>query len=168
VSKHKEISTADVGFLRSLESWLREQPEILILMRYSSAAGSKDWEFFSSFSKLHDRLRGLQARTSVIAFRKRQLPLRGVVDDNFIAHCLRSIPDGTEYLLVETVPSIAGKASWFHDAAGMSHSELRQDLEDSRGLPVAVGPYPDWFKDSDDVISAIVPDKDGAVVLGIY
>lgn len=161
-------TTTDPKFLGTLESWFRSQPEILLLIRYSHAAGSKDFEFFSSFQSLADRIRGLPPLTCVIAFRQPQLPLRGVVDDAFISRCLSGIADGSEYLVVETVRRVYGSRSWFHDDAGVSHAELRDDLEECRGTPVAAGLYPPWLEDTDDVISAVVPDEHGVVKCGIY
>jgi hypothetical protein len=35
-------------------------------------------------------------------------------------------------------------------------------------LPAAVGAYPQWLKDSPDVISAYVPHQDGSVRAGVY
>lgn len=67
-------STADKKFLKVLEDWLRDQSEIMILVRYSRAAGGKSFEFFSSFAALRKRLVLLKAETNVIAFRKPQLP----------------------------------------------------------------------------------------------
>jgi hypothetical protein len=61
-----------------------------------------------------------------------------------------------------------GEMSWFHNEAGESHAELREALEESRGTPVAVGPYPSRLEDSDDVASAIVPDENGIVRIGVY
>ena len=160
--------TTDPKFLDKLASWFCCQPEMLVLFRFSHAAGSKDFEFFSSLQELSDRMRQLPPRTCIIAFRQPQLPLRGVVDDSFIAKCLSGIPDGSEYLVVETVRRVAGKHSWFHHGAGESHIELRDDLEQSRGVPVAAGLYPPWLEDTDDVISAAVPDEHGVVGPGIY
>lgn len=166
--RSKFTSTTDQQFLATLESWFVSQREILVLIRYSHAAGSKDFEFFSSCQSLVDRLRGLPPRTAIIAFRQPQLPLRGIVDDNFISRCLSFVPDGPEYLVVETVRRIYGSKSWFHDRSGVSHAELQKDLEGCRGAPVAVGLYPDWFEDNADVISAFVPDEHGVVKLGVY
>ena len=161
-------STTDQTFLGTLESWLRCQPEILVLIRYSHAAGSRDFEMFTSFQSLADRIRELPPLTSVIAFRQPQLPLRGVVDDEFISRCLSSIPEGSEYLVVETVRRVYGRRSWFHHDAGVSHAELRDDLEECRGTPAAAGLYPAWLEDTEDVISAVVPDEHGVVRSGIY
>lgn len=161
-------SAADSNFVATLESWLRDRTEILVLIRYSRAAGNKDFEFFSSFAALSNRIRQLPPSTSIIAFGQTQLPLRGVVTDGFIASCMRAIPDGSEFLVLETTRRAYGKESWFHWKAGESHAELCEALKDSHDVPVAVGLYPPWLSDTDDVISAIVPDEHGIVRVGTY
>jgi hypothetical protein len=161
-------STTDIEFLRTLEDWLSSESEVLILIRYSRAAGSKSFEFFTAFARLGERLAGLKTETCVTAFRKAQLPLRGFVDEEFIAKCLSFIPADSEFLVLETVPRAAGKQSWFHHEAGETHDELRQALEGLRGKPVAVGQYPPWLEDSPDLISGYVPNRDGIVRLGVY
>jgi hypothetical protein len=161
-------STKDKKFLSTLELWTSQQPEVLVLIRYSRAAGSKSFEFFSSFRNLAQRLLELPPATNIIAYKQPQLPLRGVVDDAFIERCINTIPDATEFLVVETIPTRVGKASWFHDEAGESHQELRAALEDSRGKPVAVGTYPPWGNGDSDVISGIVPDDHDEVRPGVY
>jgi len=90
-------SAADKAFLNSLESWLNRHGEVLILIRYSHAAGNKDFEFHTSFSSLLERLHQLPPETCVTAFRTPQLQLRGIVDDEFIRKCLSSVPNGSEY-----------------------------------------------------------------------
>ncbi|HYM78930.1 MAG TPA: hypothetical protein VE377_23355 [Candidatus Dormibacteraeota bacterium] len=161
-------STTDKQFLKSLEDWLGGQSEVMILVRYSRAAGSKSFEFFTSFAALRARLALLKAETSVTAFRKPQLPLRGRVDDEFIGKCLSFIPGGTEFLVLETDPRMATQQWLFHHQAGASTDELQQALEGLRGRLVAVGEYPQWLKDSPDVISAYVPKQDGTVKAGVY
>jgi hypothetical protein len=161
-------STTDKEFLKTLKDWLDSQSEIMVLIRYSRAAGDKSFEFFTSFAALSERMHQLGPQTCITAFRRPQLPLRGVVDDAFIDACLRNIPDGSEFVVVETVRRTAGQYSWFHNAAGETQEELRESLEASRGSPVAVGEYPPWLEDSPDVISGYVPDEDGVARTGVY
>jgi len=161
-------SSTDERFLATLDEWFRSRREILLLVRYSHAAGSKDFEFFSSFEPLTERLRSLPPRTCIIAFRQPQLPIRGIIDDSFITTCLSSIPDGSEFLVVDTIRRTVGRASWFHQGAGGTHAELRKELEGLRGHTVAAGLYPPWLEDTDDVISAVVPDEHGVVTTGVY
>jgi hypothetical protein len=161
-------STTDKEFLKTVEDWLRIQSEIMILIRYSRAAGSKSFEFFTSFAGLKERLHQLKAETCVTAFRQPQLPLRGFVDEVFIGKSLSFLPEGSEFLVLETARRTAGRESWFHHEAGESHDELRQTLEGLRGKPVAFGQYPPWNEDSPDVISGYVPDQGGIVKRGVY
>ena len=139
-----------------------------MLIRYSHAAGSKDFELFTLFATLSKRLRQLSPQTSVIAFRQPQLPLRGVVNEEFITKCLANISDGAEFLILEAVRKDFGRAAWFHHAAGESHIELREELACLKESPVAVGLYPPWLNDSEDVVSAVVPDEHGIVKPGVY
>jgi hypothetical protein len=155
-------------FLKTLENWLDSQTEVLVLIRYSRAAGDKSFEFHTSFAALQERLNRLLAEACVTVFRSPQLQLRGIVDDEFIGKCLSSVPDGPEFVVVETVLTKAGLHSCFNYAAGASHDELREDLEGMRGRPVAVGEYPPWQEDSSEVISGYVPCEDGNVRRGIY
>ena len=57
-------SATDREFLSTLQNWLRARPEILVLIRYSRAAGSKDFEFFSSFEALTTRFGQLNGSAS--------------------------------------------------------------------------------------------------------
>lgn len=66
---------------------------------------------------------------------------------------------------------LAAREPYFNTSqhfAGETHQELCEHLADEAGEAVAVGLYPDWSDDSDDVISAIVPNADGTVTVGIY
>lgn len=47
-------------------------------------------------------------------------------------------------------------------------AQLRAELEDLRGLPVAAGLHPPWLVDSAKVTSAIMPDEDGIPRVGVY
>jgi hypothetical protein len=162
------VSTSDPIFLDTLKAWLQAEGEILLLSRFAYAAGNREFEFFCDFPSLEERLNQLPKSTSVIAFRQRQLPIRGIVDDSFIERCLKEIPESADYALTETVKRVYGKRSWFHHGGGRSHADLREDLEESRGTPVAVGVETPWFNDTENVISAYVPDQNGCVKVGSY
>ena len=153
--------------LATLERWFRTQSEILVRSR-GRASGSEGFEFFSSYEALVKKMREARPYTWFTVFQQPQLPLRGVVDDGFITRCTSSIPDGAEYLLVETVRTVAGSMSWFHNRSDESHAMLRDDLEDCRGKPVAFGLYPPCLEEREDVIHAFTPDAEGVVIAGSY
>ncbi len=161
-------SATDEKFQSTLKNWLQSQREILVLIRFSRAAGSQSFELFSSAEILIARLHNLASDTCVTAFKQPQIPIRGVVNDEFIGTCLGIIPDGVAFLIKETTLRTAGCASWYFHTSGASHSELLEELEDMRGHDVAAGLYPPWPVDNEDVISAIVPDQHGVVTTGMY
>lgn len=161
-------SALDPKFVGTVENWLREQKEVLVMFRYPNAGGARDYEIHTSLSSIMTRIAEVPAQTSVIAFRQPQLPLRGIATPAFAENALVRIPDGTEFLLVETVLTTCGKASWYRNASGESHAELREELESSAGRPVMVGEYPPWLKDGPDVVSGFVPDKEGRIKPAAY
>ena len=133
------VPTTDPEFLGPLERWFQSQSEILVLIRVRCGGGAKDFELFSIFEALLRRIHELPLGTCITAFRQPQLPLRGVVDDEFIAKCLDSVPDGSEYLMVETVRHRCwsdvlvslrlGRDSPGYETTFRSHAEFRLLLD---------------------------------------
>jgi hypothetical protein len=162
------MSLANPAFLDMIENWLRTRPEILVMIRHSRAGGRKEFEFFSSYDSLIARLGRLPPRTSVVAFREPQLPLRGVVEGEFITNCLNTLPDNSEFLLLEIPRPECAEVTGPDWTAGETHAELREALEGARGHRVAVGPYPPWLDETSAVIAGVVPDSDGVVRSGVY
>jgi len=161
-------STEEPEFGAVVEEWLSQGSEVSALIRYSRSAGSKDFEFFHSANAFWERVRKLPPLTSIIVFRKPQLPLRGVVDDEFVKAALASVPEGAEYLIAGLDQVSNGRYSFFRSLAGESHAELEDDLRGCLGERVAVGAYPPWLEDTQEVVSAIVPTEDGSIVGGVY
>jgi hypothetical protein len=161
-------STIEPAFLALTARWIAERHEVLALVRYSDAAGSKDFEFFGSVEALQARLGELPPRACVTVFGEPQLPLRGRVDDACVRQALALIPDGTEFLVVGLERVRCGKHAWYPKASGVTAIELVEELQERRGELVAVGPYPPRAADGEHVASAVVPYPDGTVAVGVY
>jgi hypothetical protein len=162
------LSTNDAPFRARTAHWIAERQEVLVLIRYSHSAGAKDFEFFGSVEAFDARLRDLPPRTCVTVFGEQQLPLRGRVNDAFIDQALALVPDGTEYVVVGLEQVRAGVCASYPHTSGETSVELREDLRESRGKLVAVGPYPPWLEDGEEVVSAVVPNPDGSITVGVY
>ncbi len=164
-----ERSTANTEFRRRIADAIARNGEVLALFRFHAAAGSRSLEMFVSLEDFDERLSELPPRTSVIMFGEPQLPLRGMVDEQFVSAALRSFPDESDWLLVCRGKTTAGSQSWFHHCFGDSHEELEEELrERCWGEEAAIGREPDWREDSDTVFSAVIPDDDGTVRVGTY
>lgn len=161
-------ASTDPNFLATIESWCSDQSEVLALVRFRCGAGSREYRLFSSFSDLHEMIQKAPNGACITVFRNPKLPLRGVVDDIFIESCLAAIPDGAEYLMFETVPVVAGKHSWYHYGSGETLAALKDDLQESVGLPVVVGYHPSMSARPTEAVDGVVPDADGMVRAGPY
>ena len=161
-------STEDASFRLTVGRWLETFVEISVLIRYPYAAGNKSFEFFRSKEVFWERLVQLPKRTCVTVFRQPQLSLRGRVNEEFIGTALAQIPDGTEFLIAGLEEISYGRATWFQFLSGETHLELTEALRECWNEKVAVGVYPPWLHDNDEVTSAIVPEEDGAVVCAAY
>ena len=162
------VSTNDANFRSTVTNWLEESGEVSALIRYSHAGGSKSFEFFADDPAFSVCLANLPPRTCVTVFAVRQLPLRGTVDEAFIEQAKSSYIADTEYLIAGLDRIYCGAANWIDFSAGESVVELEEDLRDRLGARVAVGAYPPWLHDNDEVISAVVPHPDGSVERGVY
>lgn len=162
------FSTADETFYSLVEQWLTEQGEISALFYYSWMAGSKDFVFFHSLSAFLHHLRRLPPRTYIEVFRKPQLTLRGYIDEAFIETALAKISGDAEYLIAGLDPVTYGKVSWLSFTAGEGRAELEVDLRHELGERVAFGLYPAAPEENPEVITAIVPEADGSIVIGFY
>ena len=161
-------SSHDPKFRARIAAWIAERQEVVVLIRSSRAAGSKDFEFFTSVDAFNARIQELAPQTCVTVFGSPQLPLRGTVDDDFVRKALTLISDGDEFLILGLRPVKYGSVSWYSSVAGETHSNLLEELLDRLDEPVALGPYPPWIEDADDVISAVVPNQDGSITGGVY
>jgi hypothetical protein len=161
-------SATSTAFLSTVEMWVERFGECLALFRYNASAGNKDFELFDSFAAFQRRIETLSFQTEVIVFRGKLLPVRGVINPELMVRACDLVAEGEEWLAVLLMPRVAGRMSWYHHAEGMTHTELRAELEEYPGELVAVGKSPYWLTDSEDVVSGIVPDEDGAVVVGVY
>ncbi len=164
--------TSSSTFLTTVSNWIQENDEVLVLIRYSSAAGNKDFEFHTSFETFDAKLSMLKPRDSVIVFRERQLPFRGTVDPDFVRNALELVPEGIEWLLlcskIREYSYENCKYGYYPHKAGETHEELVESLHEFDGAQIALGNYPPWLEDNESVISAIVPEPDGSMVVGVY
>lgn len=91
--------------------------------------------------------------TDIIVFRDAQLPIRGVVTNEFISQAKAQIPDGTEYLFVRLRLEKAGDLRLFGEMGG-THVGLEEDLAEEAGEGVALGECPPFIAlDNDRMIS---------------
>jgi hypothetical protein len=85
--------------MKRIADSIQAHGEVLVLIRWPDAGGSKSFELFREMSAFMGRLAPLPERTSVIVFTQPQLPIRGMVDDELIRRAVEHISASTEYLI---------------------------------------------------------------------
>lgn len=168
----KIFKTTDPEFLLHIESCIVRHGEVLVVFRYPNAGGAKEFIFFRRTAEFVEASQKLPSRTWIVSYGEPQLPLRGVVDDNFIERACGLILDGREYLIVCMEKSVLDYPHYHHEYydydAGETHEELREDLNGVRGKAVAVGLYPPWAEENEYVTDAVVADADGEIRFAAY
>lgn len=147
-------------YLATVRQWIAASGEVLVVMRYLRAAGSRDFALVSSAEQFDRLVDVCPVGTDIIVFRDPQLPLRGVVDETFLKQVESSFPHNPECLVVEVKPKTPNDprcSGQIDHLAGLKH-----DLEETRGEIVAIGECPDFCgPDNDGMISASKGGIDG-------
>lgn len=162
-----ERSVFDKSFFSTVEQWLSENGEIYVVIRYSYRAGLRDYLLLHSLSKFRETLNSLPVKTDVIVFRQRQLPVRGIANENLLLQALKEIPDGIGWTMEEydADNQTIDCCLW----GGTKRKELIESFEKFKGFSVAVGKTPAWWEsDHEDMQSALVPTADGSLIRGVY
>jgi hypothetical protein len=141
-----------------LNEWLRRSPELFVELHVPRSAGEGFFYILNSYAHYDDLMTKAKPGSVFLILRDRQLPVRGVVDDNLISQALEGIADGEYYTITEPC---AYPDSLSHLDVGNTHAELQTALEAFRGTEVWVGHEPEmpnayWEKNvSDDVLIVV-------------
>ena len=148
-------------FLDQVAGWIAQGGEVLVVLRYLRAAGSKDFAFCHTRSEFELLVDTVGIGTDIVVFREPQLPLRGIVDQQFLEAACQAIPDGSEYLLVSKEVKGDRQVCHFVDI-GECHTELRESLNELFGTAAAIGLCPSFcVADHEGLISAAKGGIDG-------
>jgi hypothetical protein len=121
---------------RTLKDWFNTSGELFVELYKPHSGGSGFFYVLNTYAQYEDLM--VNAKPGSIAFvlRDRQLPIRGIVDDGFIANAVNQIPDGEYYAVIE--PCVYPN-SFVYLGDGNTHAELKNDLEKLRGVEVWAG-----------------------------
>jgi len=150
-SREREVTPA---FLERVAEWIERSGEVLVILRYLRAAGGKDFCLCRTAEEFRAISGQAPAGTDIEVFRDPQLPVRGIVTEEFVRAALAVVPDGAEYLLLTREQRAGTLFSRWADL-GASHAELLEVLQEHDGVEVMVGICPDFSApDHDGLVSA--------------
>jgi hypothetical protein len=155
------FSYTDDVVRKTLTDWFEPSGELFVELHLPHSGGSGFFYILSTFADYLDLM--MKAKPGAVSFvlRDRQFPLRGVIDDVFIANTLEHVDDGEYYMIIEPL-----KYPLQFDVLGdgNTHSELKNDLETLRGKEVWAGldlkmPNDYWQENlAEDALIALKPE----------
>lgn len=150
-----------VAYRNTILSWMGQTNEVFFVLRYLAQGGSKDFAFVETPEELEKLIDSCPMGTDIIAFKERQLTLRGSVTKQLLERIRQSFSEDCEYLWVritgnpESDPRLYG-------CMGRSLNEMVDELESEIGERVAVGLCPNFhLADNESMISASKGGIDG-------
>ncbi len=151
---NRDFSSA---YYSKVRNWIEIQGEVLVVMRH--LYGSQSFALIHSTSDFMRLIESCPDGTDTISFKGKQLPLRGIIDEEFISKA-KDLVSGSEFLCVMLEPEIHGdlKCRGCFDFS----SNLTEELREYMGSKVAFGLCPDFsVADHDGMISASKGGVDG-------
>jgi hypothetical protein len=168
----KELSVFSPDVASAVECAVQRLPDVVVLHRFSRAAGRRDWYVVRSRVQFREAIERGRPGDSYSIFLRPELPLRGPIGQSFASrfeHLLRQVEvPKTEVIMGEVV----NNDPLLHDTEGWSPHEIgeaRAWLQEHWGRFAVAGLHPDLFAPSrEDVLTAYVPESDGRVRPGVY
>jgi hypothetical protein len=166
------VATNDPNLAETLHEALRRSGEMTILQRLTRSAGRRDWFLIESASDITAVLGEGRPHDAFSFFITRQFDARGRLDEELIERLraiLSTMPLNTDELLV--AQRVSGQIR-LQDCEGFSSNQIEEFLDWAKGhvgADVVAGQHPPLLSNNaDEVVTAIVPDQEGKVQLGVY
>lgn len=159
------FSIKNETFLKKGVEIIRNQGEILIMVRYPYQAGNKDFFIINSEKDFLNFLNQRAVKESITIFKSFENVKEGLVDKEFISKTLIELdkPKHTDWIVL--FPEDKDKAgNWCYDE---TKEELEESLRLGEGDYVRILEDPDWLNE-ELIFHAYVPDEDGKVRPGSY
>lgn len=156
-SNARELATAAAwaDVRAKATQWLVRDGEVILFVHRPRWAAAGEFALWSDTTALVRHLDGLPPGTDVTVFAAGSiLPIRGRVDEAFVARCLAEIPEGSDFTILERR---AAEQPASAESGGVSHAQLRQELAEAMGSEVLAGLDPSGTPDGPNVATARIP-----------
>ncbi len=145
---NKPVSTKSEIFSKTLSSWFEEKGEILVLTWYPLSHGY-DLELHQDLDLLKRRIADLEPGRSLSLIKDFYLPIRGIVDHEFIDKALQYIGKNEEFIVLGLEYKDVDRGIKPDFERGDNHAELVEMLNELSGKRIALGKDKDatWQED---------------------
>jgi len=122
--------------IKTLREWFETSGELFVELYKPRSGGSGSFYVLKSLDQYDELMVNANPGSFCFVLRDPQLPIRGIVDDGFIARSLSEIASDGYYVVIEPC-TFPGDFNYLAD--GKTHAELKLDLEKLRGKEAWAG-----------------------------
>ena len=149
------------NYLATVDSWIAGTGEVLVIVRYLWGGGAKDYSLVTTPEMFRSLINACPKGADIIVMRDPQLPLRGIVDNEFIQRAKKSVGNDQEYMFV-CMMSGNDQDPRCRGGFDIGHAMLEDDLSEEMENHVAFGPCPEFIADDNEsMVSASKGGIDG-------
>src|SRR5688572_30834347 len=166
------ISTESSTFVEMIEFNLMQGEPLVALLRYSYHGGACQYFLVRSLNDFQFVLRKARARDAISILFSQSFPVKGIASselkDKAVDYLNEILQKDEEAIFVIRLDAkdVSLEVS---DINGFANaSELDKWFSNNLGIPVMIGLLAFWEDNSDEIITAYVPDVDGQVRRGAY
>jgi len=150
------FSASDPQIEPIIKAWLSERAELFVERYLPHSGGSGDYLVICSVDDLHHLIERAEPNAVIFIAKQNMLPLRGVVDEEFICCAIEKIPDGKWWVIVMPV---SYPDHFTNIESGDTVTELQTSLHKFKGQLVWVGldfAFPDLYWEPDDAPDTLI------------
>jgi hypothetical protein len=157
------LSTSSKEFLQIIHQILEKGHEILLLIRYPSSAGNRDYYLFDSLEAVQHFISLRKAKETITVFKSMETVKRGQVSTELLLEITKSVhePKHSDWLVI--FPNCNSEC-WNYCE---NQKELLEELKEHNEEQVVILEDP-LFQVEEETITAYVPDRDGVIRPGPY
>ena len=166
------ISTDNPDFVEKVESKLRQNEPVAVLLRYSHQGGNREYFIVKSIGDFQQVLQKAHRRDALSIFFSQSFPVQGKVSDKLkeriVAFLDKAIQDDEEAIFVIKLDTDRITLGTDNMKVFSEPNQIREWCKKNFGVPVIVGLLPFWEDDSESMVTAYVRDSDGQIRRGAY
>jgi hypothetical protein len=167
------ISADNPEFIRIVESKIKQGEPIVILLRYSSQGGNRDYFLVKSTDEYHQVYQKANHRAALSVFFSQSFPIQGKVSDELkdrtINYLEKVIQEEDEEMIFVIRLDTDELSLSSNNIKGFSKpNQVEEWFQKNIGVSVIIGKLAFWENNSDGMITTYVKDIDGQIRRGAY
>ncbi len=165
------ISTKSPEFLSFVQECLHESSHVVVLLRFANSGGAQDDFLIRNFDGFKKVLHGRSAKTAVTIFSNKSFCIRGIANENNRKKALKlwgKLDKKDENLAIIRTDTKAICLRGKYLSFLSSEDSVTDWFKENNGAPFIAGSMCFWEDNSDNAVTAYIPDSDNIVRPGAY